>query len=166
VCKSGWHQILYTVWTSLAVFKVAKRLENAYIRQHPSLLAYLPYFSPSNNFKTKWRIFIKFDTNNLQIETTILNFFYFSIPCISTWQQVTLICLSIYLWLYSRLLDLGRFFSFLILYTVGWTPWRGDQPVERPPLPTHKINAHRHPYLEWDSNPRSHCSSGRRRFIP
>jgi hypothetical protein len=34
------------------------------------------------------------------------------------------------------LLDLGRFFSFLILYTVGNTPWTGDQPVERP-LPTH-----------------------------
>jgi hypothetical protein len=25
--------------------------------------------------------------------------------------------------------DLGRFFSFLILYTVGRTPWTGDQPV-------------------------------------
>jgi hypothetical protein len=33
------------------------------------------------------------------------------------------------------LLDLGRFFSFLILYTVGMTPWTGDQPVVRP-LPT------------------------------
>jgi hypothetical protein len=50
------------------------------------------------------------------------------------------ICLSIYLssylWLYSPLLDLGRFFSFLILYTVGWTPCAGDQHVARP-LPTH-----------------------------
>jgi hypothetical protein len=35
------------------------------------------------------------------------------------------------------LLDLGRLFSFLILYTVGRTPWTGDQPVGRP-LPTHK----------------------------
>jgi hypothetical protein len=33
------------------------------------------------------------------------------------------------------LLDLGRFFGFLILYTVGMTPWTGDQPVARP-LPT------------------------------
>jgi hypothetical protein len=32
------------------------------------------------------------------------------------------------------LLDLSRFF--LILYTVGTTPWTGDQPVARP-LPTH-----------------------------
>jgi hypothetical protein len=40
------------------------------------------------------------------------------------------------LWLCSPL-DFGRFFGFLILYTVGRTPWRGDQPVERP-LPTHK----------------------------
>jgi hypothetical protein len=35
------------------------------------------------------------------------------------------------LWLY------GRFFSFLILYTVGRTPRTGDQPVARP-LPTHR----------------------------
>jgi hypothetical protein len=40
------------------------------------------------------------------------------------------------LWLYSPL-DLSRFFSFLILYTVGRTPWTGDQPVARP-LPTHR----------------------------
>jgi hypothetical protein len=33
------------------------------------------------------------------------------------------------------LLDLGRFFSFLILYTVGGTPSTKDQPVSRP-LPT------------------------------
>jgi hypothetical protein len=33
--------------------------------------------------------------------------------------------------------DLGLFFSFLILYTVGRTPWTGDQPVARP-LPTHR----------------------------
>jgi hypothetical protein len=30
------------------------------------------------------------------------------------------------------LLDLGRFFSFLILYTVGRAPWTGDQPVAMP----------------------------------
>jgi hypothetical protein len=30
----------------------------------------------------------------------------------------------------------------------------------------HRRNAHRHPCLEWDSNPRSQCSSGRRRFMP
>jgi hypothetical protein len=29
------------------------------------------------------------------------------------------------LWLYSPLLGLGRFFSFLITYTVGRTPWTG-----------------------------------------
>jgi hypothetical protein len=33
--------------------------------------------------------------------------------------------------------DLGRFFSFLILYTTGRTPWAGDQPTARPP-PTHR----------------------------
>jgi hypothetical protein len=62
-------------------------------------------------------------------------------------------------------LDLRHFFSFLILYTVGRNLWTGDHPVERT-LPTHRINAHRHPYLEWDSNPRHQCSSWRRRFMP
>jgi hypothetical protein len=68
--------------------------------------------------------------------------------------------LSIYLSLYSPLLDLGRFFNSLILYTVGRIPWTGNQSVARP-LPTH-----RHPCLEWDSNPRSQSSSRRRDFIP
>jgi hypothetical protein len=39
-------------------------------------------------------------------------------------------------------LGLGRFFSFLILYTVRRTPWTGDQAVARP-LPTH-IEQHKH----------------------
>jgi hypothetical protein len=29
----------------------------------------------------------------------------------------------------------------------------------------HRINAHRHPCLDWDSNTRSQCSSWRRRFM-
>jgi hypothetical protein len=44
--------------------------------------------------------------------------------------------ISTYLRLYSPFLDLGRFFSFLILYTVGRTPWTEDQPVAVP-LPSH-----------------------------
>jgi hypothetical protein len=35
------------------------------------------------------------------------------------------------------LLDVGRFFNFLTFYTVGMTPWTGDQPVARS-LPTHR----------------------------
>jgi hypothetical protein len=45
--------------------------------------------------------------------------------------------LSVCLWLYSPLLNLGRFFSFLIFYTVCRTPWTEDQPVARL-LPTHR----------------------------
>jgi hypothetical protein len=36
------------------------------------------------------------------------------------------------------MLDLGLFLSFLILYTVGRTYWKGNQAVARP-LPTHRI---------------------------
>jgi hypothetical protein len=37
----------------------------------------------------------------------------------------------------ALLLGLGLSFSLLIYYTVGRTPWTGDQPVARP-LPTHR----------------------------
>jgi hypothetical protein len=76
----------------------------------------------------------------------------------------------LYLWLYSPLLGLGRFFSVLIFYTVGRTPWTGDQPRRKASTckqdSTKRINAHRHPCLKWDSNPRSQCLSGRRQFMP
>jgi hypothetical protein len=44
---------------------------------------------------------------------------------------------SIQLWLDRHLLGLGRFFSSLMFYVVGRTPWTGDQPVARP-LPAHR----------------------------
>jgi hypothetical protein len=77
---------------------------------------------------------------------------------------------SIYLWLYSPCGPWSPF-QYLNLYTVGRTPWTGDQPVARP-LTTHstthkhRINVRRHPCLELDSNPRFQCSSGRRWFMP
>jgi hypothetical protein len=55
-------------------------------------------------------------------------------------QSEESVYLSIYISIYGStvlLLNLGRFFSFLIPYTVGRTSWTGDQPVERP-LPTHR----------------------------
>jgi hypothetical protein len=54
--------------------------------------------------------------------------------------MISSLILPIYLRLYSPLLGLGCFFSFLIIYTVGRTPWMGDQPVAKP-LPTHRKNA-------------------------
>jgi hypothetical protein len=51
-------------------------------------------------------------------------------------------------------------FRNLFFYTDGRTPWTGDQPVARP-LPTRRTTqtqnkrTHKHPCLEWDSNPRS-----------
>jgi hypothetical protein len=72
---------------------------------------------------------------------------------------------TLFLCLYSPLLGLGRSFSFLILYTVGRTPWTGDQPVAGP-LPTHTIHPHTHPRLQWDSTPRSQRPSERGQFMP
>jgi hypothetical protein len=48
-----------------------------------------------------------------------------------------LLLLLLLLLLYSPLLGPGPFFSFLILNTVGRTPWTGDQPIARP-LPTYR----------------------------
>jgi hypothetical protein len=74
--------------------------------------------------------------------------------------------LFISLWLYSPLLDLGRFFSFLIPYTAGRTPWRGDQHVAVP-LPTQWTTRTQNKGAqtsmpEWDSNPWSRGSNERR----
>jgi hypothetical protein len=44
--------------------------------------------------------------------------------------------LFLFVWLYSPL-DLSCYFCFLILYTIGRTPWTGDQPVARL-IPTHR----------------------------
>jgi hypothetical protein len=60
----------------------------------------------------------------------------------------------------ALLLDPGLFFSFLILYAVGRTPWTSDQPVARP-LPTHRTTKtqnkriYKRACIEWGSNPRS-----------
>jgi hypothetical protein len=58
-----------------------------------------------------------------------------------------------------------------LFYTDDRTIWMSDQPVARP-LTTHRTTqtqnkrTHRHPWLEWNSNPRSQCSSERRQLMP
>jgi membrane associated rhomboid family serine protease len=77
----------------------------------------------------------------------------------------------IYIYIYdSTVLGLGRFFSFLIftlsvgLLGGGISPWQGR--YLNAGEHKHIINAHRHPCLEWNSSPRSQCSSGQRQFMP
>jgi hypothetical protein len=57
-------------------------------------------------------------------------------------------------------------FSFLILRQSVGLPGRGISPSQGNYLHKHRINADRQPWLEWDSNPWSQCSSGRRQFMP
>jgi hypothetical protein len=88
--------------------------------------------------------------------------------CLSVRRSVYL---SVCLWFYNPLLDLGRFFSFLILCTVGRTPRTGGSARRKAATYTgqhkHKINVYTDiPCLEWDSNSRSQCSSDRRQFMP
>jgi hypothetical protein len=67
------------------------------------------------------------------------------------------------------LVDLGRFFSFLTYTQSIGLLWRGISPSQSRYIHTeqhkHRINAHGQPRLEWDSNPRSQCSIGRRQFV-
>jgi hypothetical protein len=67
------------------------------------------------------------------------------------------------------LVDLGRFFSLLIYTQSVGLLGRGISPSQGLCLHTeqhkHRINTHRYPCLEWDSNPRYQCSSGRRRCM-
>jgi hypothetical protein len=49
---------------------------------------------------------------------------------------------SVYLWLYSSLLGLGLFQFIDLFYSVGRTPWTGDQSIARP-LAAHRT-AHKH----------------------
>jgi hypothetical protein len=72
----------------------------------------------------------------------------------------------IHLWLYSPLLGPGLFFSSVINFTqtLGFL-WRVISQSQRCYLHTghhkHRINADKHPCLEWDSNPRFQRSSER-----
>jgi hypothetical protein len=70
-----------------------------------------------------------------------------------------LLLLSSLLWIFNPLLSLGRFLSFFIFYTVGRTPWTGDQPVARP-LPTHRTTQREYTYTDI------HASSGIRTHHP
>jgi hypothetical protein len=69
----------------------------------------------------------------------------------------------------TALVDLGRFPSFLIhTQSVGLLA-RGISPSQGRYLHTehkYRINAHRHPCLQWDSNQRTQCPSGRKLFMP
>jgi hypothetical protein len=56
-------------------------------------------------------------------------------------------------------------FSFLIPRQSVGLLGRRINPSQGPHLHRHRINAHRHPCLEWDSNPRTQYSS-ERRFMP
>jgi hypothetical protein len=76
-------------------------------------------------------------------------------------------CLSIYG--STALVDHDSFFSFLIYTQSVGLPGRGISRSQGRYLHIqykHKINAHRYPCLERNSNPRSQCSSVRRRFMP
>jgi hypothetical protein len=69
----------------------------------------------------------------------------------------------------TTLMELDHFFSFLSYAQSVEVLGRGISPSEGRYLYTeqhkHWINAGRHPCFEWDMNPRSQCSNGRRRFM-
>jgi hypothetical protein len=66
------------------------------------------------------------------------------------YRETTIRYLSLSVWFYSPL-DLRRFFSFLIYTQSVGLLGRGISPRK---AAIYTQNAHRHPCLEWDSNPR------------
>jgi hypothetical protein len=88
---------------------------------------------------------------------------------LALWTELCNRLLYIYLWLYSPCGPWPHFL-FLNLRTVGKTPWTGISPSQGRYLHTellkHRIIAHIHPCLEWNSNPRAQSSRGERRFMP
>jgi hypothetical protein len=73
------------------------------------------------------------------------------------WQYGWL-SIYIYLWLYSPLLGLGGFFSFLIFLRSRYDSLDGGSARRKAATCTQDStqiqNKHRHPSLDWDSNPR------------
>jgi hypothetical protein len=69
------------------------------------------------------------------------------------------VCLPVYLSIYGStalFVGLWLFFQFLNPIHSRQDSLDGDGPIVRT-LPTHRLNAHRHPCLKLDSNPRSQC---------
>jgi hypothetical protein len=72
---------------------------------------------------------------------------------------------------YSSLLGPGLFFRFVIFFTqtaglLGQVISPSQDRYLHRGQHKHRINEHRLPCLEWDWNPRSQSSSGRRQFMP
>jgi hypothetical protein len=65
-----------------------------------------------------------------------------SVVDLPLYPKVNTLRYSYYLWLYSPCEPWSPF-QFLNLYTVGRTPWTGDQPVARP-LPAHRTTQTQH----------------------
>jgi hypothetical protein len=83
--------------------------------------------------------------------------------------HVCMVCTYLPTYGSTALLDLGRFFSFLIYTQSVGLPGQGSARRKAATYTgqhRHRINAHRHPCLEWDSKPRSQRSSKRRQFMP
>jgi hypothetical protein len=131
-----------------------------------------------NYIHTKKKYELRRHKSNTRSQYQIINFLGVNLKIMSnTRQQIALVdgrpLLKHALWYISvpvsrkmqlsiygstALVELGRFFSFLICTQLVGLLGRGISPSQGRYLHTehhkHRINAHRHPGLEWDSNPR------------
>jgi hypothetical protein len=55
-------------------------------------------------------------------------------------------------WLWALLFGFGSLFSFLIVYTVGRTPWTGDQPIAKS-QPTHRTTQRQNKHTQTSMAP-------------
>jgi hypothetical protein len=93
----------------------------------------------------QFRVVSMYSTSCFQLQITVLSMTGLYLHTVKLYCLLLLL-LFLLLLLYSPLLDLGRFFSFLILYTVDRTPWTGISPSQGFYLHTeqhnHRTNAH------------------------
>jgi hypothetical protein len=89
-------------------------------RVPPSPPSHPPWFYNFNsqNTSSAWTSSVQF------LLETLYNY-------LNVLELIVLLLLYFYLSIHSPLFDLWIFFSLLIFYTVGRTPWTGDQPVAR-----------------------------------
>jgi hypothetical protein len=113
--------------------------------QVPLLTQFCAHPTPNSLVESKYRISpLDACLCNLHptpiLTTNFLSFSFSGQPCRNDFPKTTFLIryMSYYYYGPTALCwSLAAFFSFLILYTVGTTPWTGDQPVTRP-LPTHR----------------------------
>jgi hypothetical protein len=142
------------------------RLECEFLAQDPKPLFGSDFFLPRDN-SVEWSCIVQ-GKSCLEEDSTYLPTYLPTYPptYLSFYLSIYSCCSHLEHSIHETLVPLQFLNVRQAVRFLGWgiSPWQGRYPHTE--QHKHRINAHRHPCLEWDSNPWSQCSSGRRRFMP